>query len=80
MTEVPAVGDDDTQALLWYYDFDGWLGHNGGDCGASALMFYDPQTSAGALLVANGDWHNDDDDAPEADALLELLVAEAQRR
>ncbi|MEM6996623.1 MAG: serine hydrolase domain-containing protein [Myxococcota bacterium] len=51
--QFPAL--DETQGLVWYYDFDGaLLGHDGSDNGASSLMFFDPETGDGALLVANG--------------------------
>lgn len=33
---------DDTQGLIWFYDHGDRLGHDGGDCGASSFMFYDP--------------------------------------
>lgn len=53
--QFPAL--DETQGLVWYYDFDGPLiGHDGSDCGASSFMFFDPATGRGALLVANGLW------------------------
>jgi CubicO group peptidase (beta-lactamase class C family) len=72
---------DDTQGLIWfYYDFGDhtdMLGHDGSDDGTSSLMFFDPATGAGALLVANGYWYDDDDDSPEADALLAELLDEA---
>ncbi len=67
---------DDTQGLMWYWDFDSMVGHNGGDPGTSSLMFFDPETGKGALLVANGDWYDDDDEAPEARALLQALIAD----
>lgn len=67
---------DDTQGLVWYYDFDGpLLGHDGSDCGASSLMFFDPATGNGALLVANGLWW--DAAEPEANALFDRLLSEA---
>lgn len=78
--QVPDL--DDTQGLIWFYDHGDRLGHDGGDCGASSFMFYDPATGDGALLVANGDWHEDteDDDSPEADALFARLLEEAAQR
>ena len=78
--QIPEL--DDTQGLIWFYGHGGRLGHDGGDCGASAFMFFDPSTGDGALLVANGDWHEDseDDESPEADALFAALLDEATRR
>jgi CubicO group peptidase (beta-lactamase class C family) len=74
---------DDTQALIWYYDDfgtgTGLLGHDGSDPGTASLMFFDPESGDGALLVANGDWWGDSDDAPAADALFRALFAEAGR-
>jgi len=77
---IPAL--DDSQGLIWFYDHGDRLGHDGGDCGASSFMFYDPDSGDGALLVANGDWHEDteDDDSPEADALFARLLEEAAAR
>jgi CubicO group peptidase (beta-lactamase class C family) len=72
---------DDTQALIWFYEDFGahidMLGHDGDDPGTNALMYFDPATGAGALLVANGDWYDADDEAPEAEALFAALLDEA---
>lgn len=76
LSQVQFPGLDDTQGLVWYYDFGGdLLGHDGSDCGASSLMFFDPATGNGALLVANGLWW----DAAEAEAFtaFEALMDEA---
>jgi CubicO group peptidase (beta-lactamase class C family) len=79
--QVPDL--DDTQGLIWFYDDFGThldlLGHDGDDPGTSSLMFYDPTTGDGALLVANGYWYDADDDSPEADAVLTALFDEAGR-
>ncbi|MEM6989952.1 MAG: serine hydrolase domain-containing protein [Myxococcota bacterium] len=81
-TEMRRVQDpelDDTQALGWYVDFDRrLLGHNGSDPGTSSVMFFDLQTGAGALLVANGDWYDEAGEAPEARALLLQLLSEVE--
>jgi len=75
--QVPDL--DDTQGLLWYYDYnDSLFGHDGSDPGTSSLMFFDPDDGVGVVMVANGDWYDDDDDSPGADALLSLLLAEAR--
>lgn len=67
---------DETQGLIWYYDFDEALvGHDGSDCGASSLMFFDPTTGNGALLVANGLWW--DVAEAEAYAAFSALMDEA---
>jgi CubicO group peptidase (beta-lactamase class C family) len=77
MRRVQIPDLDDTQALIWYYDDYGdrsdLLGHDGDDPGTSALMFFDPETGDGALLVANGIWVQ-----AEANALLGTLFAEAK--
>ena len=39
------------------------IGHDGGDPGAASFLFFDPADGAGVLLVANGEW--DDDDAED---------------
>ena len=69
---------DGAQGLIWYYDFDDALvGHDGSDDGAASLMFYDPTTGAGALLVGNGEWYERSKATNEANALLRTLVDEA---
>ena len=72
---------DDTQGLIWFYDDygarSGLLGHDGSDPGTSSLMFFDPADGDGVLLVANGDWYDEDDDSAEADALFGALFGEA---
>jgi hypothetical protein len=77
----PLLVDDNLQGLIWYYDSYGFhthlLGHDGDDPGTSSLMFFDPTDNAGALLVANGLWVNDNDDSPAADALLAKLFDES---
>lgn len=79
--QVPDL--DDTQGLIWFYDDFGThldlLGHDGDDPGTSSLMFYDPATGDGALLVANGYWYDANEDSPEADAVLAALFDEAGR-
>jgi CubicO group peptidase (beta-lactamase class C family) len=71
---------DDTQGLVWYYDFDDTLlGHDGEDPGTSSLMYFDPVDGAGVVLVANGDWYRNDGDSPEAYDLLQTLLDEARR-
>ena len=76
MRRVQIPDLDDTQALIWYYDDYGdrsdLLGHDGDDPGTASLMFFDPETGDGALLVANGIWVQ-----AEANALLGTLFAEA---
>lgn len=72
---------DDTQGLGWYYDFTfPWIGHNGGDPGTSSMIFFDPETGVGALLVANGDWYEYDKGGndPKARKLLKQLMALAR--
>ena len=77
MRRVQIPDLDDTQALIWYYDDygdrSGLLGHDGDDPGTASLMFFDPSTGDGALLVANGIWVQ-----AEANALLGALFAEAK--
>lgn len=76
MTRVQFPDLDETQGLIWYYDFDETLvGHDGSDCGASSLMFFDPATGDGALLVANGLWW--DVAEAEAYAAFSTLMDEA---
>lgn len=70
---IPSL--DGTQGLVWFYDHDDVLGHAGTQEGASAMMFFDPATSDGALLVANGAW-----DEAAARTLFEELLAEARVR
>lgn len=45
--------------LFWYYkELDGYslLGHNGGNFGVSAEMFFRPSDGVGVILLMNGDW------------------------
>ncbi len=80
--QIPAL--DDSQGLILYYDDYGahpnMLGHEGDDPGTSSLMFFDPTTGDGALLVGNGYWYDADEDSDAADALLGKLFDEARRR
>src|SRR5262249_28089425 len=80
--QVPSL--DPTQGLIWFsYSFgpasQNVLGHDGSDDGAASNMFFDPATGAGVILVANGDWNDDNDDSPAADALMDKLFAEARQ-
>jgi len=70
--QIPEL--DETQGLLWYYDFDGLLGHDGEDDGYASLMFFDPSDGSGAVLVGNATWW--DSEAAALD-LFERLIAEA---
>jgi hypothetical protein len=72
---------DPAQGLIWYYDFDDALiGHDGSDDGSASLMFFDPATGAGALLVGNGEWYERESATGEANALLRVLIDEAVQR
>ena len=54
--QLPALDED--QALVWYYEtINGkkYLGHTGSALGFSALMFFDPATKNGAILITNSD-------------------------
>ncbi len=74
--QFPAL--DTTQGLLWYYEAgDTLIGHDGEDPGTSAFIFFNPDTGDGVLLVANGDWYADDEDATLAYALVGKLFEEA---
>ncbi len=45
--------------LFWYYKrLREWelLGHNGGNYGVSAEMFFRPEDNVGVILLMNGDW------------------------
>ena len=77
MREIQNAELDDAQSLIWYYDHDGLLGHNGSDPGTSSDMFFDPSSGAGVLIVANGDWYGEQDDAAAVDQLLADLFSEA---
>jgi CubicO group peptidase (beta-lactamase class C family) len=58
ITVDPALGtDEDGQALAWAMrELDGvpMIGHNGGDYGSSAELWFDPATGDGFALAANG--------------------------
>jgi CubicO group peptidase (beta-lactamase class C family) len=80
MKRVQGVTGDDTegQGLIWYLDDFGTvndvLGHDGGDPGVSAYMFFDPKDGAGVILVANAEWNE-----AAASALMVALFAEARK-
>jgi CubicO group peptidase (beta-lactamase class C family) len=42
----------DEQALFWTYN-DGLLGHSGGDLGANNIVFFDPLTKVGGVILLN---------------------------
>jgi CubicO group peptidase (beta-lactamase class C family) len=44
--------ETDEQALFWVYD-EGLIGHTGGDPGAMAIMFFDPETEIGGVIFMN---------------------------
>ena len=76
--EMIAVHDqdlDETQALGWYHEGP-LVGHDGEDDGAASLMFFNPATGIGALVVSNGNWFLQDEDGERALALLRALIAE----
>jgi CubicO group peptidase (beta-lactamase class C family) len=56
---VPQIPDiDRNQGIAWYYDTIGgerYLGHTGSAIGASAMMFFDPETNDGIALITNSD-------------------------
>lgn len=65
---------DKNQGLIWYRDYNNLYGHNGSDPGTASLMFYDPRTADGVLIVANGHWKSS-----EVDRLLADLISEARQ-
>lgn len=44
--------ETDEQALFWVYDND-LLGHSGGDPGALSILFFDPETQVGGVILMN---------------------------
>ncbi|MCP4418046.1 MAG: beta-lactamase family protein [Chloroflexi bacterium] len=44
--------ETDEQALFWVYD-DGLLGHSGGDPGTLSILFFDPETKVGGVILMN---------------------------
>jgi CubicO group peptidase (beta-lactamase class C family) len=49
---------DEDQAFVWYWRELGehrYLGHTGSAVGASGLMFFDPETRVGAVVLSNSD-------------------------
>ncbi len=50
---------ESTQGLIWYYSTLGdhtLVGHNGGDMGVGAEMFFRPSDGAGFIVLMNTDW------------------------
>jgi CubicO group peptidase (beta-lactamase class C family) len=52
------------QGLIWFYEAGpegtSLLGHDGGDLGVATLMFFDPETEVGVILLDNGEaWPNE---------------------
>jgi CubicO group peptidase (beta-lactamase class C family) len=72
LTNQLAPGVGPWQGLIWYRVQPEGLGtlygHNGGDDGVWADMFFRPSNSAGAIVVANGDALR----APEDRALVQI--------
>ena len=72
LTNQIAPGVGPWQGLIWYRVQPEGLGtlygHNGGDDGVWADMFFRPSNSAGAIVVANGDALR----APEDRALVQI--------
>jgi CubicO group peptidase (beta-lactamase class C family) len=77
--QFPAL--DETQGLIWFYaDYGSHhvLGHDGEDDGTSSMMFFDPASKTGVLLVANGIWYDDvTEESLAADNLVADLLSEA---
>jgi len=69
---------DKDQGLIWYRKYKNLYGHNGSDPGTASLMFYDPKSAEGALIVANGEWSRAHGKS-EVDRLLTDLMSEARR-
>ncbi|MEM8531527.1 MAG: serine hydrolase [Chloroflexota bacterium] len=46
------VKDDDEQALFWVYR-SGLIGHTGGDYGTLTMMFFNPETKIGTVILMN---------------------------
>jgi CubicO group peptidase (beta-lactamase class C family) len=52
------------QGLIWYYqagpEGTSLLGHDGGDLGVATLMFFEPESEVGVILLDNGEaWPNE---------------------
>ncbi|MEM8856704.1 MAG: serine hydrolase domain-containing protein [Chloroflexota bacterium] len=45
--------DDEEQAIFWAQNEKGWIGHNGDDPGVFTLMFFDPETKHGGVVLMN---------------------------
>lgn len=79
--QFPSI--DPTQGFFFYYETHGktqLLGHGGADTGVSTEMYFDPETTAGFVLLTNGDVRMTDDAGPNAamDAMCDRLIELAQ--
>ena len=48
-------GDEHNAGIFMGFTEDGQMGHSGGDPGISSLMFFDPKTQLGRILIVNTD-------------------------
>jgi CubicO group peptidase (beta-lactamase class C family) len=71
---------DPRQFVLWYETTIAgrtMIGHNGGDQGVGAEMYFDPDTGLGVVVLMNIDWRNDNETAVADIEELLLDTAEA---
>ncbi|WP_080238060.1 serine hydrolase domain-containing protein [Spirosoma rigui] len=64
---------DVNQGIFWVFRSNGSIGHTGSDFGASAFMFFNPQTGTGRLFMTNTDMENDSDIVSQFSAIWKLL-------
>ncbi len=73
MTTAQIPDIDSGQGLIWYHQRvrkHEMIGHDGGDDGVSTAMFYEPSSSTGIIVLANGN--------KGADAVLKRILLDAQ--
>ena len=64
---------DVNQGIFWVFRSNGSVGHTGSDFGASAFMFFNPQTGVGRLFMTNTDMENNTDVVAQFSTIWKLL-------
>lgn len=64
---------DINQGIFWVMRSNGSIGHTGSDPGASAFMFFNPETGVGRLFMTNIDMENNADIAAQFAAIWKAL-------
>ena len=73
------LSEQSGQGIFWEYTKGGLVGHNGGDLGVFAMMYFNPDTNLGAVMLTNATPHAKNSISPVASIMRQITTVAVGR-